>query len=141
MNSEQPVETPEDLLEYFRAAETPVSDFRIGTEHEKIGIYADDYSRVPYAGDRGIAVLLDRIADRDDWRRIYEGESLIALEKQGASITLEPGGQIELSGAPLATIRETCREFNRHLDLLRPGCGFRAHAAGPGRGRAAGRRR
>ncbi|MFP6605750.1 MAG: glutamate--cysteine ligase [Myxococcota bacterium] len=119
MNREQPVEAVEDLLDYFRAAETPVSDFRIGTEHEKIGIYADDGARVPYAGERGISALLERIAGRDDWRRIYEGENLIALEKQGASITLEPGGQIELSGAPLATIRETCREFNRHVDLVK----------------------
>lgn len=119
MNRAQPVETLEDLLDYFRQAETPVCDFRIGTEHEKIGIYLDDFTRIPYAGNRGIAVLLERIAERDDWMRIYEGESLIALEKQGASITLEPGGQIELSGAPLATIRETCREFNRHVDLVK----------------------
>ena len=117
MNREQPVETLEDLLDYFRAAET--SDFRIGTEHEKIGIYEDDLTRVPYAGERGIGALLERIAERDDWRRIHEGESLIALEKESASITLEPGGQIELSGAPLATIRETCREFDRHVDLVK----------------------
>ncbi len=119
MNREHPVETLEDLIGYFRAAETPVSDFRIGTEHEKIGIYEHDRTRVPYAGERGIAVLLERIARRDEWSRIYEGENLIALEKEGASITLEPGGQIELSGAPLATIRETCREFNRHVDLVK----------------------
>ena len=119
MNREQPVESLQDLLGYFRAAETPVSDFRIGTEHEKIGIYAENRARVPYAGERGIGALLERIAARDDWTRSYEGESLVALEKQGASITLEPGGQIELSGAPLATIRETCREFNRHVDLVK----------------------
>ena len=118
MNPEQPVETLEDLLDYFRAAETPVSDFRIGTEHEKIGIYEDSHTRVPYAGARGIGALLERIAEQDDWSRVYEGENLIALEKDGGSITLEPGGQIELSGAPLATIRETGREFNRHLDLV-----------------------
>ncbi len=119
MNREQPVETLEDLIGYFRAAETPVSDFRIGTEHEKIGIYEDDHTRVPYGGERGIGALLERIARRDEWSRVYEAENLIALEKDGASITLEPGGQIELSGAPLATIRETCREFNRHVDLVK----------------------
>ena len=119
MNPEQPAESLQDLLDYFRAAETPVSEFRIGTEHEKIGIYAENRARVPYAGERGIGALLERIAERDGWSRIYEGESLVALEKQGASITLEPGGQIELSGAPLATIRETCREFNRHVDLVK----------------------
>lgn len=117
MNREQPVESVEDLLAYFRAAET--SNLRIGTEHEKIGIYEDGHARVPYEGERGIGVLLERIASRDGWDRIHEGENLIALEKDGASITLEPGGQIELSGAPLATIRETCREFTRHVDLVK----------------------
>lgn len=123
MNREQPVSGPSDLLDYFREAEKPVSAFRIGTEHEKIGVYRDGHARVPYEGPRGIGALLERIASQDGWQRIYErsGETdnLIALEKDGASISLEPGGQIELSGAPLRTIRETCREFNRHVDLVK----------------------
>jgi len=123
MNSTQPVSGIDDLLDYFRQAETAVADFRIGTEHEKIGIFADGHGRVPYAGPRGIGQLLERIADADDWKRIYEGQGedaqLIALEKEAASITLEPGGQIELSGAPLSTIRDTCREFTRHVDLVK----------------------
>jgi glutamate--cysteine ligase len=119
MNRDQPVEGIDDLLAYFRAAETPESDFAIGTEHEKIIVYEDGHARVPYEGENGIGALLERIATRDDWSRIFEEGNLIALEKEGASITLEPGGQIELSGAPLATIRETCREFNRHVDLVK----------------------
>jgi glutamate--cysteine ligase len=116
----RPVESTEDLIGYFRDAETPVEDFRIGTEHEKIGVYREDFARVPYEGERGIGALLERIArSGGDWKQIREGANLIALEKDGASITLEPGGQLELSGAPLHTLRETCREFNAHLDLLK----------------------
>jgi glutamate--cysteine ligase len=116
--SSAPVTSIEDLVAYFRSGETPPSDWAIGTEHEKIGIYADTWDRVTYEGKRGIGVLLQRIAERDGWKPIYEGPNVIALLKDGASITLEPGGQVELSGAPLSTIRETCREFNAHVDLL-----------------------
>ena len=74
---------------------------------------------MPYEGERGIGALLEAIAREDDWERVFEGENLIALAKDGASITLEPGGQLELSGAPLLTTFETCAEFNSHLDLVR----------------------
>jgi len=114
------IESLDDLVEYFRSAETPTADFRIGTEHEKIGVYSDGLARVPYEGERGIGALLEAVAcSGGDWKRIYEGANLIALEKDAASITLEPGGQLELSGAPLRTLRETCREFNAHVDLLK----------------------
>jgi len=112
------VESVEDLVGYFHEAETPVEDWRIGTEHEKIGIRPETRERIPYEGERGIRALLERIRDIDGWTPMYEGEHLIGLRKDGASITLEPGGQIELSGAPLLTLAETCREFNRHVDLL-----------------------
>ncbi len=112
------VQSERDLLEYFHGAETPREEFRVGTEHEKIGIDLETGTRVPYAGERGIGELLSRIAAEDNWKPIFEGEHVIALEKEGASITLEPGGQIELSGAPLRTARETCREFNGHVDLV-----------------------
>ena len=70
---------------------------------------------VPYEGERGIGALLRRVAAEDGWKPLIEGEHVIALEKDGASITLEPGGQLELSGAPLRTIHETCDEFHAHL--------------------------
>ncbi len=114
----QPIEEVSELIAYFRAAETEVADWRVGTEHEKIAIYRDTLERVPFEGKRGIAALLDRIAEDDGWRRIFEGENLVALEKSGASITLEPGGQIELSGAPLRRASETCKEFNDHVELV-----------------------
>jgi glutamate--cysteine ligase len=114
-----PVVGMDDLLSYFHAAETPRERWRVGTEHEKIGIYQDSRDRLAYDGERGIAALLERIAVMDDWERVHESGNLIALLKAGASITLEPGGQIELSGAPLASIRDTCREFNSHVELMK----------------------
>ena len=118
-SSDSPATSIEDLLGYFGSAEKPVERWRIGTEHEKIGIYEDTLERIPYEGDRGVGALLERIAELDDWQRVYEDGNLIALQKDAASITLEPGGQFELSGAPLASIRETCREFNRHVELVK----------------------
>ncbi len=119
----------DDLVAYFSDAATPRSDWLVGTEHDKIGVYlASDatrgapplpFARVPYEGDAGIGALLERIAVEDDWERVLEGENVIALKKDGASITLEPGGQMELSGAPLVTTRETCAEFTEHLDLTK----------------------
>ena len=117
-DGERTISTLEDCIDYFRSGETREADWVVGTEHEKIGVYRDSGLRIPYEGERGIGALLGRIAERDAWKPILEGGKVVALEKEGASITLEPGGQIELSGAPLATIRETCREFNAHVDLL-----------------------
>jgi glutamate--cysteine ligase len=109
----------EDLVAAFRDAEKPTAAWRVGTEHEKIGVLEPGWDRVPYEGERGIGTLLQRLADADAWKPVYEGPSVVALEKEGASITLEPGGQIELSGAPLRTISQTCSEFNTHVDLVK----------------------
>jgi len=109
----------EDLIAWFRAAEKPPAQWRVGTEHEKIGVYLDTGDRVPYEGERGIGALLARIAEKDGWEPVLEQGRPIALQKAGASITLEPGGQLELSGAPLRSIWETCREFNIHVELVK----------------------
>jgi glutamate--cysteine ligase len=120
MNSQdQPVEGMGDLLTYFSASETPRSEWAVGTEHEKVGVYADTGDRVPYEGPYGIGALLEKVANAVGWDRVDEAGRTIALVHDGASITLEPGGQIELSGAPLATNQETCAEFNTHVDLIK----------------------
>jgi glutamate--cysteine ligase len=103
-----PVGGLDDLVAYFRAGEKPRDAWRVGTEHEKIGLYESDLSPVPYAGRRGIGALLERLAEVDVQEGIRENGNVIALSKRGASITLEPGGQLELSGAPLRRIFETC---------------------------------
>ena len=104
------VTSADELVAWFEHGEKPPQDWRVGTEHEKIGVYRDSGRRVPFEGERGIAALLERIAEVDGWERTFEGDHLIALGKGGASITLEPGGQLELSGAPLARTRETARQ-------------------------------
>jgi len=74
---------------------------------------------VPYDGPAGIRALLERMM-RFDWQPVREGETLIGLvHREGANISLEPGGQFELSGAPLINLHETCFEVNNHLDQVR----------------------
>ena len=118
---DQPVEGLGDLVGYFRAAEKPRERWRVGTEHEKVGVYADTGDRVPYEGPYGIAALFDRIVAEGGWQRVEERGRTIALESEvgGGSITLEPGGQFELSGAPLYTGDETARELAAHLEQVK----------------------
>ncbi|WP_185984868.1 glutamate--cysteine ligase [Aureimonas mangrovi] len=116
-----PLTSIDELVAYMKAGEKPESAFRIGTEHEKFGYYADDLTPVPYEGERGIAALLEGIRGLSGWEAITDEGRIIGLAgPSGAgAISLEPGGQFELSGAPLETIHETCRESNAHLDDVR----------------------
>ncbi len=114
-----PVESVEDLVAFLRAGEKPPEKWRVGTEHEKLGLHGTSLSPIEFSGARGIGVLLERIAERGGWEPSFEGGSIVSLQRAGASITLEPGGQLELSGAPLRTIHETCAEFSAHLELVR----------------------
>jgi glutamate--cysteine ligase len=115
----RPARGVDDLVAHLASGEKPRERWRVGTEHEKIGLYARDFRRVPHGGERGIGALLARIAALDGWTPVSEDGALIALEKGAASITLEPGGQLELSGAPLTAIHDTCAEFSAHLELVR----------------------
>jgi len=119
---EVPIESVDALVDYLRGGEKPPERWLVGTEHEKIGLREDEFSPVPYEGSRGIRAILEAIADADDWEPVSEAGHLIELRKAGASITLEPGGQLELSGAPLRTIHETCDEFHTHLALMKRVC-------------------
>ncbi len=115
------VESIDQLVDFIREGEKPPERWRVGTEHEKIGLYAGTWRPVPYEGARGIGALLRRIADTEPgWSPVLEAGQPIALAHAGgASITLEPGGQFELSGAPLRTIHETCDEFHSHLAMMK----------------------
>jgi glutamate--cysteine ligase len=110
-----------DLVEHLEKGSKPDrSTWRIGTEHEKFAFYADTLAPVPYSGERGIGALLDSLADKYKWTRVNEGADTIALkEDNNSSITLEPGGQFELSGAPLEHLHQTCAETGSHLSQLR----------------------
>jgi glutamate--cysteine ligase len=115
----RPLEDEAQLVEFFREGETPREQWRVGTEHEKIALYAESLAPVPYEGDRGIHALLSVLEREHGFGPLLDGERLVGLECDGANITLEPGGQLELSGAPLVSLHETCREFNEHLALMK----------------------
>ncbi len=103
------------LVEYLAAGCKPPTDWRIGTEHEKIAYRLEDCGPVPYDGESGIRAILEGLT-RFGWQPVFEDGNLIALtDNAGGSVTLEPAGQVELAGAPLASIHETCEEIARHL--------------------------
>ncbi|SHI02773.1 glutamate--cysteine ligase [Marivita hallyeonensis] len=110
-----PIEHHDQLAQYLADGCKPKEDWRIGTEHEKFGYCKDSLRPLPYAGERSILAVLEGLRDRHGWSPILEGDNLIGLVKGGANISLEPGGQLELSGAPLETIHQTCDEVNEHL--------------------------
>jgi glutamate--cysteine ligase len=115
------VESRDALAAWFEAGCKPAGPFRVGTEHEKIPFYRADLSPVPYGGDRGIRALLEGMNARLGWELIEDGGHLIGLydANGGGAISLEPGGQFELSGAPLDTAHDTAEELDRHLGHCR----------------------
>ncbi len=113
------VDSVQELVDWLRGGEKPASQWRVGTEHEKIGLRGAEGAPIAFDGEAGIEALLERIAETDGWEPLTEGGRTVALERAGASITLEPGGQLELSGAPLRTIHETCDELRAHLEVIR----------------------
>ena len=131
-----PIERHEQLAEYLAEGCKPKQDWRIGTEHEKFGYCRDTLLPLPYEGDRSIHAMLAGLRDRFGWTPVEEGGKLIGLEKDGANVSLEPGGQLELSGAPVETIHQTCDEVNHHLAEVRSvadeiGVGFIGLGAAP----------
>src|SRR3546814_151835 len=103
------------LVAYLESGARPRADWRIGTEHEKFAYRLDDLRPVPFDGPDGIEALLKGMT-RFGWQPVEEKGRVIALTNgQGCSVTLEPGGQVELSGAPLETIHQTCDEVHEHL--------------------------
>ena len=110
--------TPDDLANWFAEGNKPRDQWRIGTEHEKIGFCMDTLRPIPYEGERSIRNLLEMKAGTG-WQRVEESGRIIALKRGMASITLEPGGQLELSGAPLATIHQTCEETTNYHKILK----------------------
>lgn len=116
-----PIEGVDELVSYLAAGCKPKDQWRIGTEHEKFPFYVDGNRPVPYGGPNGIRALLEGMQGLLGWEPIVDAGNVIGLVEptgQGA-ISLEPGGQFELSGAPVETIHQTCREGNAHLAQLR----------------------
>ena len=131
-----PIEDMSQLAQYLEDGCKPESDWRIGTEHEKFGYCKDTLKPLPYEGERSIKTMLEGLRDTFNWSPVLEQGNIIGLEKDGANVSLEPGGQLELSGAPLETIHETCDEVNVHLREVqevadRIGVGFIGLGAAP----------
>jgi glutamate--cysteine ligase len=109
------IERKAELVERLARGAKPASEWRVGTEHEKLAFSTKTNEPLPYEGEASIRKLLEGIAAKG-WEPITEGEHIIGLKKGMASVSLEPGGQFELSGAPLDSIHETCAEITSHLD-------------------------
>jgi len=107
------------LVEYLAAGCKPRAEWRIGTEHEKFIFRRGDLRPVPYDGDNGIRAILEKM-QRFGWQPVLDGENVVGLtDDSGGAISLEPGGQFELSGAPLETLHQTCNELHTHLKQMR----------------------
>ncbi len=110
----------QQLVDWLAEGGKPRERWRIGTEHEKFGFTWDDLRPLPYEGERSVRAVLEGLRDRYGWQGVYEGDTLIALEHAGgANITLEPAGQLELSGAQLEHLHQTCCEVNAHLEQVK----------------------
>jgi len=116
--ADTPITDLSQLVEYSAAGARPRADWRIGTEHEKFGFRTDDLHPPAFDGERGIEALLSGLT-RFGWEPVEENGRTIALLRDGASVTLEPAGQLELSGAALETIHQTCVEVGTHLKEVR----------------------
>ena len=111
----QTVESPRQLAEHLERGCKPATDWRIGTEHEKFGFRWSDLKPLEFDGPQGIETVLQALQKEFDWEPTHEDGRVVALKRNGCSITLEPGGQLELSGEPLGDVHQTCEEVNRHL--------------------------
>lgn len=117
-----PIESKTQLVDYLASGCKPKDQWRIGTEHEKFVFCRTNLRPIPYEGDAGIRVILEKLSEETGWEILREGELPIGLKGEGASVSLEPGGQFELSGAPLDNIHQTCDEVHRHLDAVKKVC-------------------
>jgi glutamate--cysteine ligase len=131
-----PIESQAALAEYLAQGAKPKAEWRIGTEHEKFGFLTDTHAPLPYDGPRSISALFRGLEERFGWAPIEEAGKTIGMKRGGANISLEPGGQVELSGAPLSNLHETAAELDSHLAevkaLAEPlGIGFMGLGAAP----------
>jgi len=118
----EPIRRRDDFLVPFAEACKPREEWRIGPEMEKFGLLEDVRKPLPYVGDRSVVRILEELAVKHAWEpeREHEGGPIVALTRKGASVTLEPGGQLELSGAKSETIHGVCSELRAHMRELGP---------------------
>ena len=110
----------DQLINWFEAGAKPRKLWKIGTEHEKFVFHLDNFERVGYFGKSGMSELLNNLGKENNWEKVLENDNTIGLKDEtGASISLEPGGQLELSGSPLENLHQTCRETGKHLQIMK----------------------
>jgi glutamate--cysteine ligase len=114
----RPVTGPHDLVGWFRARERPRDEWKVGLEHEKVLLRSGTLAPVPYEGEAGVAALL-RGFGRFGYEPFEEGGRIIASQKSGLTVSIEPGGQLELSGRPFADVHVVAAELDRHLEKCR----------------------
>ena len=131
-----PIENRAQLTEYLASGCRPPEEWSIGTEHEKFGYRLSDRLPLPYEGACSVRAMLEGLRDRFGWEAVEEAGHIIGLQKDGANVSLEPGGQLELSGGMLENIHQTCDEVNEHLREVKTiadeiGAGFIGLGASP----------
>src|SRR5829696_2802922 len=121
LSDSTPIASRDELVSWIAQGVKAKGAFRIGTEHEKIPFRAGTNAPVPYEGPNGIRALLEGLQGMLGWEPIREADHIIGMVDVtgGGAISLEPGGQFELSGAPLASIHATCSEIHAHLAQVR----------------------
>lgn len=122
-----PIESRSDLVGWIAKGEKARANWRIGTEHEKFLFHTDTFMRPSYDEARGVRAIFDGLRAKFGWEPIREGETVIALKRPdseplGATISLEPGGQFELSGAVLSTLHEVADETSEHIEQMHAVC-------------------
>jgi glutamate--cysteine ligase len=117
-----PIRSRDQLLVPFHEAVKPPSEWHIGPEVEKAGIFDGTYMPIPYEGERSVLAVLEMLQERHGWKadREHDGGPVIALLRGGASVTLEPGGQLELSGAQSKDVHQVCAEMRQHMREIGP---------------------
>ena len=131
-----PIESLDQLAAYMESGCKPPADWRIGTEHEKFGWIDNGAAPLPYDGPASVKVVLEGLRDSFGWQPVLEQGALIGLSRNGANVSLEPGGQLELSGAPLTDVHAVAAELDQHLaevaQIAGPlGIGFSGLGAAP----------
>jgi glutamate--cysteine ligase len=114
----RPIQSIDELVAWLRGGEKPEAQWLIGVEHEKLGLSGTELSAVPYGGPRGIRSLLESMSVLSGGvQKVHaeEGNPIALLSPDGSSVTLEPGGQLELSGAPARGLAQVEDEIDRHL--------------------------
>ena len=131
-----PIESFDQLAEYLASGCKPKAQWTIGTEHEKFGYLKDTLAPLPYDGPASVKAILDGLAAQFGWEPVLEQGHIIGLTKNGANVSLEPGGQLELSGGMLDSVHQTDAETRSHLAEVEAvagplGVGFMGIGAAP----------